>query len=290
MEQTQTAESVKIDNSNDVLRAVFTPDPDDAYAWWALATGRLKLGGRKVEYFTAHIQDINVACRSGLYDIAAISSAAYPDLNSDYAILSAGASVGRCYGPALAARNLELDDLQRKITVGIPGEQTTGALLLRLFFPNVKTVAMRFDVVAPAILEGRVDAGVLIHEELLNWRSAGLRRLVCLGEKWFDETGMPIPVGLNIVHRRLGANLIGEISNAVRESMRIADINEIEATIWAMKYSREAEPHIGGRFIKMFANQDTYSLNQECLDALRLLYRKAYNRGLIASIPELATV
>lgn len=290
MNQTQTTASAKKIQRNSVLRSAFTSDPDDAYAWWALATGRLALRNHKLECSTAHIQDINEACRAGVYDIAAISSAAYPELSSDYAILSAGASVGRGYGPALAAREIGLRDQNRPVKVAIPGEQTTGALLLRLFFPNVKTVTMRFDSIAPAILDGRVDAGVLIHEELLNWRAAGLRRLVCLGQKWFDETGLPIPVGLNIVHKRLGRELIHEVSGAILASMKMADANEAAATAWAMKYSREAEPQIGGCFIKMFANRDTYALNHECVTALKLLYKKAHDRDLIARVPEIEIV
>ena len=272
------------------MRAAFTPDPDDAYAWWALATDRVRIGEFQLEISTPHIQDINEACLRGEYDIAAISSAAYPALSSDYAILSSGASVGRGYGPALAAKNLVYSDLNRDVTVAIPGEQTTGALLVRLFFPNVKTVAMRFDEIAPAIIDGRVDAGVLIHEELLNWRAAGLLRLVCLGKKWFEKTRLPIPVGLNVVHRRLGAEWSGRISEAIRESMKMAGAHEREATAWAMKYSREAEPEIGSRFIKMFSNDDTLCLNDECLNALRTMYEMAFERGLIDLVPLVETV
>jgi len=272
------------------LRAAFTPDPDDAYAWWALATGRVRVGDFGMEISTAHIQDINEACLRDDYDIAAISSAAYPSLSSKYAILSSGASVGRGYGPALATKNLQPSDLNRSVVVAIPGELTTGALLLRLFFPNVKTIAMRFDEIAPAIVDGRVDAGVLIHEELLNWSAAGLRRLVCLGKKWTEETGMPIPVGLNVVHRRLGAAAIGRISDAIRQSMVEADAHEREATAWAMKYSREAEPQIGSRFMKMFANKDTLRLDEECLTAMRMLFEMGFKRGLIDCIPKVETV
>lgn len=289
-QEIQVVRSGDLSKAPRTLRAAFTPDPDDAYAWWALATGRVRIGDWHVETSTAHIQDINEACLRGEYDIGAISSAAYPALSKNYVILSSGASVGRGYGPALATKNLQPADLNHGVVVAIPGEMTTGALLLRLFFPNVKTVAMRFDEIAPAIIEGHADAGVLIHEELLNWSAAGLRRLVCLGKKWTEETGLPIPVGLNVVHRRLGSASIGRISAAIRQSMVEADANEREATAWAMKYSREAEPNIGSRFMKMFANTDTLRLDDECLAAMRLLFEMGYKRGLLGCVPTVETV
>ncbi len=270
-----------------VLKVAFTPDPDDAYAWWAVCSKRKGIRGYRIETFPRHIQEINESCRTRQeYDIAAVSSAAYPYLSANYAILSAGASVGRGYGPALASKTLQTEqDLIAGMRVGIPGELTTGALLLRLYFPGVKTVELPFDQVAPAILRGELDAGVLIHEELLNWRAAGLRKLACLGQKWTEATGLPLPVGLNVVRRGLGKNLIRRIGSLVRESMKEADGHKAEATQFAMTYSREAEPEIGARFIHMFANQDTIKLDNQCLEALRVLYQSAHAEGLIDRVP-----
>ena len=163
--------------------------------------------------------------------------------------------------------------------------RSSGALLLRLFFPDVQTVELPFDQVAPAIIAGELDAGVLIHEELLNWRAAGLRKIACLGQKWSESTGLPLPVGLNVVRRALGNNMIRRIGTLVRESMREASSHKAEASKFAMSYSREAEPEIGSRFIAMFANQDTIKLDADCLEALRVLYQRAHDRGLIDRIP-----
>ncbi|HLX60408.1 MAG TPA: MqnA/MqnD/SBP family protein [Planctomycetota bacterium] len=272
------------------IRAAFTSDPDDAYAWWALATGKLEVPGCRFETSAHHIQDINEACVRGEYDIAAVSSAAWPKLAGNYCILQSGASVGRNYGPALATKRLEESEIARGARVGIPGEMTTGALLLRLFYPGVKTVALRFDEIAGAILEDKIDAGVLIHEELLNWKAAGLRRVACLGEKWTAHTGLPLTVGLNVIHRRLGSDLMAELSRAIRESMLLADAHEAEALKWAMRYSREAEPEIGRTFIRMFANADTVRMGDDCLRALKTMFDMAHERGLCDAVPEIAVI
>ena len=270
-----------------VLKVAFTPDPDDAYAWWAVCFNRMGIRGYRIETILRHIQEINESCRARQeYDIAAISSAAYPFISANYAILSAGASVGRGYGPALASKHLQTEqELTAGKRVGIPGELTTGALLLRLFFPGVQTVELPFDQVAPAIIRGEIDAGVLIHEELLNWRAAGLRKLACLGQKWTESSGLPLPVGLNVVRRALGKNLIRRIGSLVRESMQEANCHSAEASKFAMTYSREAESEIGSRFITMFANQDTIKLDADCLKALAVLYQSAHERGLIERVP-----
>ena len=273
-----------------IVRAAFTPDPDDAFAWWAIATGKLTVPDCRIETSAHHIQEINEACVRGEYDIAAVSSAAWPKLCDDYYILESGASVGRNYGPALATKRFDEAQIANGALVGIPGELTTGALLLRMFYPGARTVVLPFDQIARAILEDKIDAGVLIHEELLNWNAAGLRRIGCLGEKWTTLTGLPLTVGLNVIHRRLGSDLIGELSRAIRESMLIAQGHEAEALKWAMQYSREAEPEIGRKFIQMFANSDTIRLDDDCRAALKTMFDMAYERNLICRIPEIRIV
>lgn len=272
----------------EVMKVAHTPDPDDAYAWWALATGRIRIGGFGVEVETSPIQVINQRCLDGEYDVAAISSAVYPRLAGDYAILASGASVGRGYGPALASMQIrKAGELRPGHRVAVPGHLTTGALLLRLFFPRITPVAMRCDAIAGAILKGTVDAGVLIHEELMNWEARGLRRIACLGQRWQSETGLPIPVGLNVVHRRWGREMMEEAARKIRLSMDLASQRRAEALEWAMRFSHESRPGISDRFIAMFANEDTLDLKPDCCRALRLLYRLAKKRGLIDNVPHL---
>jgi 1,4-dihydroxy-6-naphthoate synthase len=270
------------------LRAAFTPDPDDAFAWRALATGRLLIEGRRLEARALPIDQINRACRDATaWDIAAVSSAAYPSMADRYAILSPGASVGRGYGPALASRTLRSarEVLRPGVLVAIPGDTTTGAMLLRLFFPGVQTVAMPCSEVAEAVLTGAVDAGVLIHEELLNLERKGLRRLACLGALWTEKTGLPIPVGLNVVRRDLGERMMLSVAAAIRESMEIAERERPDATAWAMGYTSQAAEGIGEQYLGMFANADTLDLAADCLAALRTLWSMAFEASFIEAVP-----
>lgn len=271
------------------LDIAFTPDPDDAFAWWAILTGRLQLPGFQFSARPMHIHDINRMCRREELPIGATSSAAWPTMHRNYRILSAGASVGRGYGPALVAHE-KVASLKPGMRVGIPGNQTTGAMLLRLFYPGMDTVELPFDEIAAAVLRKELDAGVLIHEELLNWSHAGLHRVACLGAQWKEKTGLPIPVGLVVMHRRFGDACIRQFSALVRESLIVARNCCDEARKWAMQFSREAESGIADQFISMFANEDTLRLDLDCIRALNLLYELAFERGLIQERPEVCVL
>lgn len=281
----RSSENVREQN----LDIAFTPDPDDAFAWWAILTGKIGLPGFHFNARPMHIHTINQMCRREELPVGATSSGAWPTIHRNYRILAAGASVGRGYGPALVSHE-RLTTLKPGQRVGIPGEQTTGALLLRLFYPGVETVELPFDEIAAAVLHKELDAGVLIHEELLNWRHAGLNRIVCLGARWKEETGLPIPVGLVVMHRRYGDECIRKFSALVRQSMVEARACSAEAKAWAMQYSREAESGIADQFMSMFANDDTLSLDAECVRALNVLYDMSFKRGLIAERPEVCVL
>ena len=272
-----------LDLQQEKLQVAHTADPDDAFAWWAIANGHVSLNNYKIELEALHIQDINEACIDQKFDIAAVSSAAWPHLYKNYCILASGASVGRGYGPVIASASAV--DLNKDVTVAIPGELTTGALLLRLFYPNVKTVSMPFDQIAEAISLQHVDAGVLIHEELLNWQNKGLQKVQCLGKKWQDEMDLPIPVGLNIVHRRLGEDM-KKVQQVVCDSMQFAAKNEEKAKDWGRKYTIETKRGIAEKFMQMFANEDTLRLQEDCVRALHKLYEVAYAAKLIPCIPD----
>jgi len=275
--------------ANDTLRIAYTPDPDDAFAWWAIATEQIAVPDCKVVCETQHIQQINEQCLRGELDVAAISSAAWPFFCKDYVLLSPGASVGRNYGPVLAAKNsMNLEDLSGT-TVAIPGKLTTATMLLRLFFPGVITIEMPFDQIAENIANDTVAAGVLIHEELLNWENAGIRQLVSLGGLWAEATNLPIPVGLNVAHRRLGEAKITQIATAIRDSVRHAQIRRRQAIDWALQYSITSQ-RIAEKFINMFANEDTLQLAPDCIEALRIMYSKAFDQQLIPVVPYLDPV
>lgn len=270
---------------NTCLNVAHTADPDDAFAWWAIANNHVVSEIYKIKLVSMHIEKINEACLKETFDVAAVSSAAMPYLFKNYRILSAGASVGRGYGPVVAAlTNINLD---KNVTVAIPGEMTTGALLLKIFHPNIKTISMPFDEIAKAILSKKIDAGVLIHEELLNWQEKGLEKIECLGQRWEREENLPIPVGLNIVHKRLDAK---EMQRIVYNSMVFAQSNKDKALEWGRMYTIEAKQGIVKEYISMFANEDTLCLKNDCIIALERLYKIAYEKNLIPCIPEIDIV
>lgn len=263
----------------------FTPDPDDAFAYYALVTRKIPLPVRDVQFLTEPIDRLNRRAARGELDIAAISSVFYPFISDDYAVLRSGASVGRGYGPALASRKSVSLDRVGAMTVAVPGDTTTGAALLRLFYPGVATVVLPHDEIRDALAGGRVEAGVLIHEELLNYPERDLRRLECLGARWSSETGLPLPVGLNVVHRRLGFRRCAELETAVRDSIVYALNHREEATTWARRFGRRSSPKVALDFIDMFANSDTVHFPGDCERGLEELFRRLYAARLSPRVP-----
>lgn len=274
-----------------LLRISHSPDPDDAFAWWALRQGRVRLPVPLRAHFEAlTMQRANAACLLGELDVAAISSASYPLLHRDYALLAVGASVGRGYGPALATRDLRDTDQLAGRRVAVPGLLTTGALLLRVLFPRVEVIEMTWDAIAPAVAAGEVAAGVLIHEELMNWRDRGLRRLACLGMEWERQTGLPIPVGLVVAHRRLGEGVHRAVATALLRSVLEGFAHRSAALDFAMTYSCQTSPGIGEAFVDMFTNDDTLALADDVRVALHALYLESHRRGLIPEVPPIIPV
>ena len=262
----------------------FTPDPDDAFAFYALVHGRVATPGWTPQVRTASISDLNAAAGSGRLDVAAVSSAYYPFLAKRYAVLRSGASVGRGYGPvlAVASRSREQGALSR---VAIPGESTTGAALLRLFDLPTTTVVRPHHRIAEEIARGSIDGGVLIHEELLEYGEQKLRKRRCLGREWADRTALPLPVGLNVVRRGLPQALARSVATAVQDSIAFALNHREEASLWARQFGRGPSAEYGDRFIEMFANEDTVHFGKDCEAGLECLLGKLYRAGLTPSTP-----
>ena len=273
-----------------VLRAAHTPDPDDAYAWSGIARGGVEIAGYTIAVEAHPIQHINQACQHEQYDLAAISSAAYPWIADRYAILDAGASVGRGYGPALVAREALDEHTMRQAPVAIPGDLTTAAMLLRIFYPGIQTVAVPCEEIPRALLRGDFQAGVLIHEQLMIWESQGLRRIGCLGALWGERTGLPIPVGLVVARRALGLDCLHALDRALRLSLIDAQSRPQDAMQWALGYTHQQSVEVGTRYVEMFANEDTLHLADDCVEALQLFYKRALQTGLIEQIPEIQPV
>lgn len=273
------------------LTFAYTPDPDDAFHYCALETGRLPLpAGWSLAFEHRHIKDLNASCRDDRYEVCAISSVFYPTIDARYVILASGASVGRGYGPVLACR---ADDANEDLVgrrVAVPGVSTTGAFLLDYFYAGYVPVPMAFDEVEDAILSGRVDAGVLIHEELLNYRERPLRKICCLGARWAEHTSLPLPVGLVVARRSLGLPVIQRIENLLHDSMAWALAHRDEAMAFASRYGRGPASRVREDFVRKFANDDTLLMPPDVRLGLGTLYAKALARGFIPHLPALDLV
>lgn len=272
------------------LRFAYTPDPDDAFHYFALQHGHVPLtdeSGRTIpaEFVTGHVHDLNRRALEEAIDVTAISSAFFPQIDERYVILSSGASVGRGYGPVLAVRRGERLDSLAGRRVAIPGATTTGAFLLHYFHEGFTPVAIPFDRVAETIASGEVDAGVLIHEELLHCAESGIEKLECLGRRWCRETGLPLPVGLVVARRELGEPLLTRIRKALSDSMLFALEHREEALTFARRFGRGSESRHREEFVDKFANSDTISMPEDVRRGLVELYRRAQVKGLIDHPP-----
>ncbi len=269
------------------LTIASTPDSDDAFYYFALETGRLPLTGFRPTFHRAHLSELNAAALRGEYGVTAISSVVYPQVAGRYAILSVGTSVGRGYGPVLVSRRWKTLDELRGRKVGVAGIPTTGWFLLRCACPEAIPVEMAYHRIGDAVAAGELDAGVMIHEELLYYPRLGLQRVTDLGALWSQQSGLPLPVGLNVIRRDLGERAMEQIGAALRRSLRFGQENRAKALAWVRQFGRGAEGQCTGHFVEMFANEDSAHLAADVRLALRVLFCQVVDQGLAASVPAL---
>jgi 1,4-dihydroxy-6-naphthoate synthase len=272
------------------LQIAYTPDSDDAFYYDALETGRVALAGFDLTFCRAPMSTLNRAALRGTYEVTAISSVVYPQVAGRYAILSAGTSVGRGYGPVLVSREpCRLDDLVGR-RVGVGGIPTTGWFLLRALCPGAAPVEMAYDRIADAVRAGELDAGVMIHEELVYYPRLGLHRVTDLGAAWCHHHDLPLPVGLNVVRRDLGPETAEQICAAIRRSLRHALEHPGEALRRVSRYGRGAAGGVTAQFVSMFANADSLRMPADVRTALRVLLTQAVDLGLGSEVPPLDIV
>lgn len=272
------------------ISIAYTPDSDDAFYYYALQNGRVSLPGVRFRFATEHIIKLNRAAQCRKYDVTAISSVAYPPLAEAYRILSVGTSVGRGYGPVLVSRRFHtLAELQQK-TIGVGGIPTTGGFLAKWALPEARFVERQFDRIADAVVAGEFDAGVMIHEELLFFPKKGLHKVADLGAVWTERTGLPLPVGLNVINRDLDESLMQDVCDCIRESLAYALMNREEAMAWATRFGRGEEGHCGEQHIAMFANRDSLMMPTDVREGLQVLYPLVQSTGIAETIPPLDIV
>lgn len=270
-----------------ILRIGHSPDPDDAFMFYGLASGKVKIPGFVIEHVMEDIQSLNMRALRGELEVTAISAHAYPHVAEKYFIMATGASMGEGYGPIIVSKKYSsLEELRGEI-VGTPGKLTTANLLFKIFTDGIQHEDMPFDQIIDAVLNDKVAAGLLIHEGQLTYKEAGLKKILDFGELWRDETnGLPLPLGLDVVRRDLGENFAREISRALRDSIRYGYDHQDESIPYALQFGRGIDSAIGSKFVKMYVNERTIDMGEEGKRALQLLFEKAHQRKLIAQLPE----
>ena len=263
-----------------------SPDADDAFMFYGLASERVKIDGYTIDHVMEDIETLNRRARRGELDVTAISAAAYPDVAHLYRIMSCGASVGRKYGPIVLAREPMSVDALAGRRIAVPGAQTTAFMLLRLYVPGAFTpVMMNFDRIMEAVASGETDAGVIIHEGQLTWQSSGLHRVIDLGEAWMNDTALSIPLGLDVIRRGFDDAAMTRIAQALKESIVLARTDEDAAVDYAMRFGRGLDRETCRQFVRMYVNADTVDMGDEGTRALAELYDRAQKRGLLPTSP-----
>ena len=267
------------------IRIGHSPDPDDAFMFYALTTGKVRIPGVGIEHVLEDIESLNRRARTAELEVTAVSFATYLLVADRYRMMDPGASMGKGYGPILVAREpLDPRAIAEKV-VAIPGSHTTAALLLRLYVGDPPLIEVAFDKIPTAVLEGQADVGLLIHEGQITHTRMGLVKVLDLGEVWARETGLPLPLGVNVMRRDLGEDVHRRLSQGLRDSIAWAQTNVDEALEYAMRYGRGIDKETCRRFVLMYVNDLTLTLGSEGRAAVERLFGEAQRKGLISEVP-----
>ena len=262
-----------------------SPDSDDAFMFYGLATNKVRSAGLRFTHTLCDIETLNRKAMEGVYDVTAISFHAYPYIQDHYALLGSGGSVGEGYGPMVVSpRPFTQEEIKHKKIV-VPGTMTTAYLALKLFAPGIETEVVPFDQIIPQVLEGKYEAGLIIHEGQLTYDKAGLHRIVDLGKWWGKVTGLPLPLGGNAIRRELGHELMVTVGNALRESIQYALDHRDEALAYAMQFARDLDTQLADRFVGMYVNERTLDYGPDGREAIRRLLDMGHKAGIIPNEP-----
>ncbi|HBB89661.1 MAG TPA: ABC transporter substrate-binding protein [Blastocatellia bacterium] len=269
------------------ITVAHSPDSDDAFMFYGLATDKLATGDLKFTHVLKDIQTLNEEAFRGTYDVTAISFHAYAYISDKYILLPHGASIGDNYGPILvSARPLKSQDIS-KLKIAVPGTLTSAFLALKLFNPDFQYEVVPFDKIIDAVKSGDCDAGLLIHEGQLFYESVGLHKILDLGEWWHERTGLPLPMGGNAIRRELGPEVIHQVSDCLRESISYSLANREDALQYAMQFARDMDTSLADRFVAMWVNNLTLDYTERGREGVRRFLTEGFERGLIPSLPKI---
>ena len=272
------------------IHVAHSPDSDDAFMFYALATRKIDTGDINYIHVLSDIETLNRKAMEGEYEVSAISFHAYAYLADKYALLSCGASMGRNYGPVvISTKPMQPKALAGKV-VAVPGTLTTAFLALRLLEPNVNYEVVPFDRILEDVQKGKYEAGLLIHEGQLTYREDGLHKVVDLGEWWLEKTGLPLALGGNIIKRDLGPALMARISDDIKRSIQYGLDHREETLSYAIQFSRGLDTTRADRFVGMYVNELTLDYGDEGREAVRRLLDEAHSAGIIPKVVPLEFV
>jgi 1,4-dihydroxy-6-naphthoate synthase len=264
------------------ITVAHSPDSDDAFMFFGLASGNVDTAGIAVEQVLADIETLNRAAFEGKYEVSAVSFHAYAHLVDRYALLPHGASMGDKYGPIVVCGQGSATKGVKGARIAIPGTLTTAYLALRIYEPDFEYVVVPFDQIQQAVLDGKAEAGLLIHEGQLTYQDEGLRKIVDLGEWWSQRTGgLPLPLGGNIIRRDLGPDTIAKVSKLLHDSIAYALAHRTEAVEYALQFGRGLDRAKTDRFVGMYVNDLTLAYGERGRQGLERLLSDAFEHGLI---------
>ena len=262
-----------------------SPDPDDAFMFYALAKKLIPTNGFEVVHVIEDIESLNKRALNAELEVTAISIHAYAYVSQDYILMPCGASIGDRYGPIVVSTSpIDLHDLSGK-RIAIPGEMTTAYLTLQLFEPDFIPEVVPFDQILDHVKQGKSDAGLIIHEGQLTYQSQGFHKIIDLGEWWYQETDLPLPLGANVIRRDLGSEAIRKITSLLKQSIQYSLSHRQEGLEYAMVYARdmESDSTLADRFVGMYVNDYTLDYGQRGRAGVHELLSRGYQSGIITS-------
>lgn len=263
------------------ITVAHSPDSDDAFMFYGLATNKLETEGLKFEHTLKDIQSLNEDAKNGVFDVTAISFHAYAYVDDKYALLPHGASIGDKYGPIVVSKEQYKPEDIPNLKIAIPGELTSAYLALKLYNPDFEYVVVPFDEIIDYVQKGKADAGLLIHEGQLFYKQMGLYKVLDLGEWWFERTGLPLPMGGNVIRRDLGEELMKKVSKHLHRSIVYSMENREDALAYAMQFARDMPTELADRFVAMWVNDLTLDYGERGKEGVKRLLAEGYEKGII---------
>ena len=267
-----------------------SPDPDDAFMFHALTTGALDTQERKYVHELHDIEQLNKHALIGKFEVTAVSIHSYPLISDRYQLMNCGASMGEGYGPILVARSNYTHDEAKTRTIAVPGLGTSAYLALRLAWGDVSVVVVPFDEILPSVIRGEYDLGLIIHEGQITWVNEDLHLILDLGAWWYDWTGLPLPLGGNVVRRNLGDEICQRVTDDIRRSIQYSLSNPDSALEFAKLWGRGIDDDTNREFVSMYVNERTLDYGEDGREAVRRFLREGQNIGVVESSLDVSTI